>query len=102
MRTPVAALFLCAAVSTAALGEPATCPLIRPPGLKPSEVDQIVLAKLALVLDRDEKAIDVRKSVKELQGKSEWTREFRAFHEMVGDALGFDGPALLHVGSRAQ
>lgn len=86
-----------------AQAQPATgCPLIRPAGLAPQQVDAVVLTRLAQALRRAPADLDTGLSVQALSppGQAELLYGYAAL--AIGEVLGFDGPARFREAARAR
>ena len=94
LRGALAVLATTASLAAAAALE--ECPVIRPPGLAPADIDQIVLAQLASGLGLEPAKIDRSKTVRALLKGREMPGDFNEFLAKVGEELGFDGPAAFH------
>jgi hypothetical protein len=76
------------------------CPLIRPSGLSPSDVDQIVIGRLAEGLEVDPARIDRSKTIKALARKDDGLRSYAYFVVSTGESLGFDSAAAFQESAR--
>src|SRR5215471_17649312 len=79
----------------AAAAAPIECPLIRPPGLTPEQVDAVVLEDLSRILGRSASEIDRSKSFAQLDPGPDQKLHFALFVVNVSEALGIeDGVAF--------
>ena len=77
------------------------CPFIRPPGLSPAQVDELVMAKLTESLGAQPRKIEKSATMKSLDGAPNARVHFALFVVGVGEALGFDSGAAFHAKARA-
>ena len=73
------------------------CPLIRPAGLSPAQVDQVVLSKLAETLTLDSTKIDRAQTIKVLDRSENMLLHYAGFVVSVGETLGFDSAAAFYA-----
>lgn len=96
--------FLASLVVVIALSAPAgageECPFIRPPGLSPAIVDELVMAKLTESLGAQPRKIEKSATMKSLDGAPNARVHFALFVVGVGEALGFDSGAAFHAKAR--
>lgn len=88
--------------AASARAQPITgCPLIRPPGLSPAQVDAVVLARVAQALQRAPADLDTRRDLQSLApaGQGEALYGFVAL--AIGEALGFHATPHFRRAARA-
>jgi len=90
-------LALCATWTNAASID---CPLLRPPALRPADVDRIVLEVLGKILNRPPRLIDVSKTLQALQDDPNPSAEFAIFMVRMSESLGFEAADVFHEAAR--
>jgi hypothetical protein len=103
MNRPIASfhlILLVAIVRIAPAAAAEDCPFIRPAGLSPAKVDELVLAKLTESLGAQPRKIDKSATMKSLDGAPNARVHFALFVVGVGESLGFDSGAAFHAKAR--
>ena len=95
VRASLAGAMLVPVIATAA-GAVQECPLIRPPGLTPEQVDAVVLADLSRSIGRLTQDIDRSKSFAQLDQGADTKLHFALFVVSASEALGIEDGVAFH------
>jgi hypothetical protein len=78
------------------LAAPQDCPMIRPPGLSPAQVEAVVLSHLSETIGVSKEALNRLKSFDELDPSSDREMHFAYFVVRVSEDLGIDDAAAFY------
>ena len=93
---------LCMAIAAPAAMAASRCPLIRPAGLSPQQVDGIVAGTYAAWLHQPVGQVDTRQTIARLDGTDNATLTYSFATADISSTLGFDAVELFYDAARAK